>query len=117
MQESGKECQGPPGVESGDGHEGQRETLLPVDQQQKKNQRNHGPCAEWDWRLATKSLEKTEVLSVFFATVFTGKTCLQESQVIETSQEVWSKKDCTLGEGGFIQGTLKQTGHTQVHKT
>lgn len=30
MQGSGKECQGPPGVESGDGREGQQERLLPA---------------------------------------------------------------------------------------
>lgn len=48
----------------------------------------------------TKSVEKTEVLNVFFALAFTGKTCLQESQVVETSEEVWSKEYSTLGEGG-----------------
>lgn len=36
MQGLGKECQSPPGVESDEGQEGQKERLLPVDQQQNK---------------------------------------------------------------------------------
>lgn len=33
--------------------------------------------------------EKTKVLDAFFASVFTGKTMLQESQASETGREVW----------------------------
>lgn len=36
-------------------------------------------------------MEKAEVLSALFSFIFTGKTSLQEFQVLET-REVWSKK-------------------------
>lgn len=36
-------------------------------------------------------MEKAEVLNALFASIFTGKNSLQESQVLET-REVWSKE-------------------------
>lgn len=48
--------------------------------------------------LVTKAAEQAEVLNVFFASVFTGKTCLQEPQARETIGKVWSKKDLPLVE-------------------
>lgn len=43
-----------------------------------------------------KGTQKTAVLNTFFTPVFTGKTKVQESQVPETSGEVWSKEDFPL---------------------
>ena len=44
----------------------------------------------------TKDTENVEVLSAFIPLFFTGKICLQESQVPETSGKVWSKEDLPL---------------------
>lgn len=41
-------------------------------------------------------MEKAKVLNAFFASVFTCKTGLQESQASETRGEAWSKKDIPL---------------------
>ena len=38
-------------------------------------------------------MKKTEVLNTFFALVFTGKFCLQESQALVTTGKGWSTKD------------------------
>jgi len=45
--------------------------------------------------LVTKDTEKARVLTGFFTSVFTGKICLQESQVPKT-EEVWRKKELAL---------------------
>lgn len=47
--------------------------------------------------LVTQDLEKAEV-KCLFASVFPGKTIPQESQVPETKQKGWSKKDAILVE-------------------
>lgn len=46
--------------------------------------------------LVAKDRQKTEVLIVFFALIFTGKTGLQESQTPETGEE----RKLALGGGG-----------------
>lgn len=38
-------------------------------------------------------MEKAKVLNAFFASVFTGKAGLQESQAPETSKKAWSMAD------------------------
>lgn len=43
------------------------------------------------WKLVKKDMEKPEVLNVSLTSVFIGKICLQESQALETSGNVWSK--------------------------
>ena len=43
-------------------------------------------------------MEKTEVLGAFFASVFTSKTGLRESQAPETRGKVWKEKDFPLVE-------------------
>lgn len=46
--------------------------------------------------MVINDMEKAKVLNAFFASVFTCKTGLQESQASETRGEAWSKKDIPL---------------------
>lgn len=41
----------------------------------------------------TNHTEEAKVLNTFFASVFTGKTDLQEAQAHETRGKVWSKEN------------------------
>lgn len=43
-------------------------------------------------------MEKTVVLGAFFASVFTSKTDLQESQAPEAEGRAWNQKDLSLVE-------------------
>lgn len=53
----------------------------------------HTHCYMGAGDLVAKDVEKAEVYDVFFASVFTGYTCLQQSQVPETQRKIWSKED------------------------
>jgi len=76
------------------GPEGQ-ERLLQVHKQQKEDWDNRGPTDEWGRDLVTKNVEKTKVLEAFFASVFTSKTCLQQSQVPgRPEEESGARKTC-----------------------
>lgn len=46
--------------------------------------------------LLTKDTKKSEVLNVFSASVFTGKTFIQESQVSGIEGKLWSEEDFSL---------------------
>lgn len=46
--------------------------------------------------LVTKDTKKSEVLNAFSASVFTGKTFIQESQVSGTEGKLWSAEDFSL---------------------
>lgn len=61
--------------------------------------------------LVTHDMEKDAVLNDTFASVFTSKTRLQESQVPEIRRNAGTRQ-CTLGGKGSGQGILRQTGHT-----
>lgn len=46
----------------------------------------------------TKTMEKAKVLNAFFALVFTGKICPQESEFPETPGKAWRKESVPLVE-------------------
>lgn len=56
-----------------------------------------------------KNTGKAEVLEAFFALIFTGKICLQESQSPETTGKAWSKEDLSLVEEAQVRGHLNCT--------
>lgn len=45
-------------------------------------------------------MKKPEVFGISFASAFTHKNSLQESQASKTRWKVWSKKAITFGGGG-----------------
>ena len=57
-----------------------------------KTMENVGPLLNGTGDLVLKDMEKSEVLSDFFTSVFTEKIHPQESEVSDT-REVWIKKD------------------------
>lgn len=57
--------------------------------------------------LVTNVLEKAEVLSVVFTSVFTCKTSLQEIQTPETQGKVWNKLGLPLAEGHLFEEHLR----------
>ena len=71
----------PPAIVSGKGCERQQEGLLQVYQQQKEDQRKHGPPNGWAGDLVTKDTGKAEVLDVLFALVFTDTTYTQQLHI------------------------------------
>lgn len=66
----------------------------------KKTGKNVGSLLNGVENLVMKDAEQAEVLSVFFALVFTEKTCLQAPQARETRGKVWSKETLPLEKEG-----------------
>ncbi|KAK4828527.1 hypothetical protein QYF61_026949 [Mycteria americana] len=62
----------------------------------RKTRENVGPLLKRAGNLVTQDMEK--VLDPFFASIFTSKPGLQESQAPETTGKVWSKKDLPMVE-------------------
>lgn len=58
------------------------------------------------WDLVTNNMEKAEELNALFASVFTGNTCLQNSQVLETLGKVWSKETFSSAEEHYLRKHL-----------
>ena len=64
--------------------------------------------------LVIKDIKRVEVLSGFFTLVFSGITCLQESQTPETRGNVWTKEDLPLVEKDQVREYLSKL---DMHKS
>ncbi|PKU42857.1 rna-directed dna polymerase from mobile element jockey-like [Limosa lapponica baueri] len=62
----------------------------------RQTRENVGPLHNEMDNLVTEDMEEAEVLNAFFASVFTSKTNLWESQVPETRRKGWSKEEVPL---------------------
>ena len=65
-------------------------------------------------------MEKSEILNAFFASLFTSKTVLEESQAPGTRGKVWNKtyppwKEHQISENLNKLDTLKFMGHKRLH--
>jgi len=61
-----------------------------------------------------EDMEKATVLSSFFASIFTGKTSLQESQPLKTTGKFWSKEDLPWVEQDQVREHLNKL---DIHKS
>jgi len=73
--------------------------------------KNVSPVLNGAVALVIQDMVKTEVPYAAFASVFTSKTGLQESQAQRPGGKGWNKEKCVLGRRGSAQGILKQTRH------
>lgn len=62
-----------------------------------------GPLLNWAGALVTKDMEMAKVLNAFFILVFTGMTCLQESQAPVTHGKVWNNEELSLVEDNQVR--------------
>ncbi|KAK4807033.1 hypothetical protein QYF61_000362 [Mycteria americana] len=74
----------------------------------RKTGENVGPLLNEIGDLVTQDMEKAEVLNAAFASVFTSKTSLQESQAPEARGKVWSKEDVPLVEEDLVREYLSK---------
>ena len=58
----------------------------------RKTRENVGPLLNGAGDRVTKGMEKAKTLNIFFALVFTGETCVEESKAPETSGKVLSNE-------------------------
>ncbi|KAK4826029.1 hypothetical protein QYF61_003850 [Mycteria americana] len=61
--------------------------------QQREDQGKCRPGTEWGRGPGEKGMEKAKVLNALFTSLFTGKTCFQESQGLDIRGKVWSMED------------------------
>ena len=80
----------------------------------RKTRDNVGPLLDKMGDLVTRDMEKAEVLDATFASVSTGITGLQESQVSETRGKAWSKEDIPLVEEDQVREYLSKL---DIHKS
>lgn len=64
--------------------------------------------------LGTKDTEKAELLNAVFASVFTFKASLQESQTLKTRENVWRKEDFPFVEENQV---TKRLSKPDTHKS
>jgi len=60
---------------------------------------NASPLMNGEGDLLMNEMKKAEALNVFFTLVFSGRTCLQESQAPEASGTFWNKEDLPISRG------------------
>lgn len=64
--------------------EGKKKSFSKYVNSKGKMKENTGPLLKGERDLVTKGMEQAEVQNASLASVFTGKSCLQESQLSET---------------------------------
>ncbi|KAK4827590.1 LOW QUALITY PROTEIN: hypothetical protein QYF61_019492 [Mycteria americana] len=79
-----------------------------------KTRENVGPLHDEMGDLVTQDVEKSEVLKTFFASVFTSKINLKESQVPETRGKGWSNEDVPSVEEDQVRKHLIKV---DIHKS
>lgn len=65
---------------------------------------------KWAEDSVTKDMEEVKVPNVFFTFIFTGQTCLQQTQVHGASEKVCSKEDLPQVEEDHI------SAHTSIQE-
>ena len=59
-------------------------------------------------------VEKVEILKAYFASVFSVKALLQESQTLELSERVWGMEDLPLVK---VELAHERLGHNNIQKS
>lgn len=75
------------------GVEDKKKGLCKYINSKRKTRGNLNPMLKSEEELLTKGMEKIKILSAFFASDFTGKTSLQESQTLETRRKSGARKN------------------------
>ena len=65
--------------------------------------------------LVTGDMEKEEIQSAFFSSVFNAKTSAQESHILEVRERVWGKENFPLVEEDLVRERLAKINvHTSM---